>query len=221
MAGRRSISSRPGASRSSSPASWRAPARELARSGGKQVDEAGFVAELEAHRERSRSSTGASFEGGLADQSEEIVRYHTLTHLLQAALRQVLGPHVIQRGSNITRERLRFDFSHEGKPSADQLARVQALVNGWLERELVVERTTLSEPQARALGAIGAFGEKYGETVSVYAMKDRRTGEVISREFCGGPHVESTAGLGRLELVKEQGISAGIRRIKARRVTAS
>ena len=194
--------------------------RELAESAGKQIDEAGFHAELDAHRERSRSTSGKIFEGGLADHSEEIVRYHTLTHLLQAALRKVLGPHVIQRGSNITRERLRFDFSHEGKPSQEQLELVQTLVNEWLQRELVIDRSTMSEPEARALGAIGAFGEKYGETVSVYAIVDQRSGEVISREFCGGPHVGSVTGLGKFELIREQGISAGIRRIKAR-LTAS
>jgi alanyl-tRNA synthetase len=189
--------------------------RELARSSGKSIDEAGVFAELERHRERSRSSTGASFEGGLADHSDEIVRYHTLTHLLQAALRQVLGSHVIQRGSNITRERLRFDFSHDGKPTREQLGRIESLVNEWIERELVVQRSTMTEPQARALGAIGAFGEKYGETVSVYAIVDPQSGEVISREFCGGPHIESTLGLRGLHIVKEQAISAGIRRIKA------
>lgn len=194
--------------------------RELAESSGKQLDEAGFLAELEAHRERSRSSSSGTFEGGLADHSDEIVRYHTVTHLLQAALRRVLGPHVIQRGSNLTRERLRFDFSHEGKPSPEQLKQVEALVNGWLRRELVITRSTMTEPEARALGAIGAFGEKYGETVSVYAIVDHRSGEVISREFCGGPHVGSVNGLGTFELIREQGISAGIRRIKGR-LTAS
>lgn len=191
--------------------------RELAESTGKQVDEDGFRRELDAHRERSRLSSGATFQGGLADHSSQIVGYHTLTHLLQAALREVLGPHVIQRGSNITHERLRFDFSHDDKPAPDQLARVQEIVNGWLARDLVVERASMSEAQARALGAIGAFGEKYGDVVSVYSITDRATREVISREFCGGPHVSSLAELGgrRFHIVREQAISAGIRRIKA------
>ncbi len=131
--------------------------------------------------------------------------------------RGLLHPHVIQRGSNITRERLRFDFSHPDRLAPDQLDRVTTLVNGWLARDLVVERASMSEPAARALGALGAFGEKYGAIVSVYAISDRATGDVISREFCGGPHVASTDELrGRtFRILREQAISAGIRRIKA------
>jgi alanyl-tRNA synthetase len=191
--------------------------RELAEATGTRIDEDGFRAELERHRERSRPTSGATFAGGLADHSAEIVRFHTVTHLLQAALRDVLGTHVIQRGSNLTRERLRFDFSHGEKLAPDQLARVQAQVNGWLARDLVVERASMSEPEARAQGAIGAFGEKYGDIVSVYSITDRVTGEVVSRELCGGPHVASFDELGgrRFQIVREQAISAGIRRIKA------
>jgi len=191
--------------------------RELAQASGTRIDEAGFRAELDAHRARSRLSSGATFQGGLADHSAEIVRYHTLTHLLQAALREVLGSHVIQRGSNITHDRLRFDFSHGDKLAADQLERVQARVNGWLARDLVVERASMTEREARAVGAIGAFGESYGEIVSVYTITDRATAEVVSREFCGGPHVASVRELGgrRFQIVREQAISAGVRRIKA------
>jgi alanyl-tRNA synthetase len=190
--------------------------RELARSSGTTIDESGFQSELERHRQLSRTTSAGAFEGGLADRSAEIVRYHTLTHLLQAALRRVLGEHVVQRGSNITQERLRFDFSHPRKVTSDELAQVQALVNGWLERPLVVERATMPEPQARALGAIGAFGEKYGATVSVYTVSDSASGEVVSCEFCGGPHVGGAGDLtGRLRIVREEAVSAGIRRIKA------
>jgi alanyl-tRNA synthetase len=194
--------------------------RELAEAAGKPVDEDGFRRELEAHRARSRpaaSAAGARFRGGLADHSAEVIRYHTVTHLLQAALRTVLGPHVIQRGSNLTHERLRFDFSHGDKLGPEQLARVEARVDGWLARDLVVERATMSEADARAIGAIGAFGESYGEIVSVYAIADRATGEVVSREFCGGPHVASTAELRgrRFQIIREQAIASGIRRIKA------
>jgi alanyl-tRNA synthetase len=190
--------------------------RELALSQGKRVDEKGFRAELERHRDRSRTTSAGAFQGGLADHSVEIVRYHTLTHLLQAALRQVLGGSVVQRGSNITRERLRFDFSHHRKPTPEELSRVEDLVNGWLSRNLAVDRATMSEAQARALGAIGAFGEKYGETVSVYTISDRDTGQVVSREFCGGPHVSDSRELpGRFRITREEAISAGIRRIKA------
>jgi alanyl-tRNA synthetase len=191
--------------------------RELAEAAGKRVDEDGFRAALEAHRARSRPAGGAKFRGGLADHSAAIVQYHTATHLLQAALRAVLGEHVIQRGSNITHERLRFDFSHHDRLAPEELTRVEQLVNGWLDRDLVVVRAEMSGPQARALGAIGAFGEKYGETVSVYSIADRTTGEVVSREFCGGPHVGALGELGarRLRVVREQAVASGIRRIKA------
>jgi alanyl-tRNA synthetase len=191
--------------------------RELAQAAGKPVDEGGFRRALDAHRARSRPAGGETFRGGLADHSAEVVRYHTVTHLLLAALRAVLGPHVVQRGSNITHERLRFDFSHGERLGAEELAGVAARVAGWLARDLVVERATMTEAEARAIGAIGAFGEKYGEVVSVYAIADRATGEVVSREFCGGPHVASTAELHgrRFRIVREQAIASGIRRIKA------
>jgi alanyl-tRNA synthetase len=187
---------------------------EIAAQHGTPIDRDSIRRALDEHRARSRS---VSFTGGLADHSEQVVRYHTLTHLLQASLRRVLGEHVIQRGSNITPERLRFDYSHDGKPSPDELARVEQLVNAWLARDLVVERHTMSEPEARALGAIGAFGEKYGDAVSVYSIRDVDTLEVISREFCGGPHVQAikTQLRGHFAITREQSISTGVRRIKA------
>ena len=186
---------------------------EIAQQQNISIDRESFRTALEEHRARSRSQVA---KGGLADDSETSVRYHTLTHLLQAALRSVLGDHVIQRGSNITSERLRFDYSHGDKPSHEQLARVEQIVNGWLARDLVVERRTMSEREARELGAIGAFGEKYGETVSVYSVVDVNSLEVISREFCGGPHVHSTRDLdGEFRITREQSISTGVRRIKA------
>jgi alanyl-tRNA synthetase len=191
--------------------------RELAQAAGKPVDEDGFRRELEAHRARSRPAGRETFRGGLADDSAEVVGYHTVTHLLLAALRAELGAHVVQRGSNITHERLRFDFSHGDRLRPEELARVEARVEGWLARDLGVERATMTEAEARAIGAIGAFGEKYGEIVSVYAIADRTTGEVVSREFCGGPHVASTAALRgrRFRIVREQAIASGVRRIKA------
>jgi alanyl-tRNA synthetase len=190
--------------------------RELAAAEGRHVDEDGFRAELERHRERSSTTSAGAFAGGLADGSPAIVRHHTLTHLLQAALRQVLGDHVAQRGSNLTRDRLRFDFAHPAKLSAAEVGRAQDLVNGWIERGFVVERAVMRAPEARALGALGAFGERYGEVVSVYSIADRDTGAILSREICGGPHVASAAELGgRLRIVREEAIAAGIRRIKA------
>jgi alanyl-tRNA synthetase len=190
---------------------------EIAESLGKQIDRESFSAELVRHQERSRTLSSGSFSGGLADHSAQIVRYHTLTHLLQAALREELGEHVIQRGSNITRERLRFDFSHSHKLEPDQLARVEQRVNAWLARPLRVDRSTMSEREARALGALGAFGEKYGETVSVYTICDEETGEIASRELCGGPHVRSPHEhlKGHFRITREEGVSSGVRRIKA------
>jgi alanyl-tRNA synthetase len=181
---------------------------EIAAREGKEVDREDYLREAERHRIASRAI------GGLADSSFEAVRYHTLTHLLQAALRRVLGEHVLQRGSHITHERLRFDFSHPAKLSSAELAEVASLVNGWLSRPFLVERSTMSEREARALGAIAAFGEKYGPTVSVYTV--RGGGDVISRELCGGPHVTSSRDLdGHFQILREQSIAAGIRRIKA------
>ena len=187
---------------------------ELARDAGAAIDRDDFERALAEHRALSRTTSSGAFAGGLADRSEEIVRYHTLTHLLQAALRRVLGEHVIQRGSNITRERLRFDFAHDRKPSPEELARIEALVNTWLARDLEVSRASMTEREARALGAIGAFGEKYADPVSVYTICDRATGEVVSREFCGGPHVTS-APRGHFRILREQALAAGVRRIKA------
>ena len=187
---------------------------EIAAQHGTPIDTASVQRALEEHRERSRSTVAI---GGLADHSQQSVRYHTLTHLLQASLRRVLGDHVIQRGSNITPERLRFDYCHDDKPTPEQLRLIEQHVNDWLARDLVVQRHTMTEREARALGAIGAFGEKYGDVVSVYSIVDTGTLEVISRELCGGPHVQSskTDLVGRFEIVKEQAISAGVRRIKA------
>ena len=189
---------------------------EIAAQQGTPVDRESIRTAMDEHRARSRTPQG-SFAGGLADHSEQVVRYHTLTHLLQASLRRVLGTHVIQRGSNITPERLRFDYAHDGKPSPEQLAAVERQVNDWLARDLHVERRTMSEPEARALGAIGAFGEKYGDVVSVYSIVDAGTLDVVSREFCGGPHVQSIKSQlrGRFEIVREQALSSGVRRIKA------
>jgi alanyl-tRNA synthetase len=186
---------------------------ELARSSGAAIDRDDFERALTEHRELSRTTSSGAFAGGLADGSIEIVRYHTLTHLLQAALRSVLGDHVIQRGSNITHDRLRFDFAHDRKPSTEDLSRVEMLVNDWLTRDLDVTRTSMTEREARVLGAIGAFGEKYSDPVSVYTISDRATGDVISREFCGGPHATSMP-KGRFRILREQALSAGVRRIK-------
>jgi alanyl-tRNA synthetase len=191
---------------------------EIAAGSGVMIDRGSIARIFDEHRERSRTTASGSFAGGLADHGAPMVRYHTLTHLLQAALREVLGPHVIQRGSNITHERLRFDYAHDGKPTREQLARVEQIINAWLERDLVVERRTMSEREARALGATGAFGERYGDVVIVYSIVDVDTLEVVSRELCGGPHVKAIKHdlRGQFSIVKEQALSAGVRRVKGR-----
>jgi alanyl-tRNA synthetase len=180
--------------------------QELAGEEGIEVDLEGYRRSEERHREASKSVQAA---GGLMDDSEESVRYHTATHLLHAALRKVLGEHVFQRGSNITRERLRFDFSHPAPLTKEQIAAVEALVQEWIDAGLPVEREVVPQEEARRQGAIGLFDEHYSGLVSVYRIGDK------SLEFCGGPHVRNTAELGRFHLVKEQSVGAGLRRIRA------
>ncbi len=167
------------------------------------------------HQEISRAGAEKKFKGGLADTSDEVVRLHTATHLLNAALRKVLGEHVWQKGSNITPERTRFDFTHTEKMTAEQLAEVEGLVNEWIAANLEVVREEMPREKAEELGAIGVFGEKYPDTVSIYTVKNPETEEVVSREFCGGPHVERIGELGTFKIQKEESSSAGIRRIKA------
>ncbi len=164
---------------------------------------------MNEQKERSRTATAGVFKGGLADHSEQVTKYHTANHLMYAALRHVLGNHVIQRGSNITEERLRFDFSHTEKVTPEQLKEVEEIVNHQIHRDLPVTMEELPTQDAFAAGAIGAFGDKYGDTVKVYTIGD------FSKEICGGPHVEQTGVLGHFKITKEESSSAGVRRIKA------
>lgn len=182
---------------------------EMAREQGFEVDVPGFEAAYVRHQELSRAGAEQKFKGGLADQSEVTARLHTATHLLQAALRRILGTHVEQRGSNITAERLRFDFSHPDKVSPEDLARAEALVNEAIQRDLEVVCREMPVDEARKLGAMGLFGEKYGEIVKVYSIGD------VSCEICGGPHAARTGELGKFRIVKEESSSRGVRRIKA------
>jgi alanyl-tRNA synthetase len=188
---------------------------DLARSKGLHPYRTEFEEAFTRHKDLSRTASAGTFKGGLADQSDVVVRYHTATHLMHRALREVLGEHVIQKGSNINAERTRFDFSHPAKVLPEQLARVEEMVNGWIQRDLPMTREMMPKERALELGALGAFGEKYGDTVSVYTIEDPATGEIVSREFCGGPHVEHTGTIGTFKIVKEEAISSGIRRIKA------
>ena len=167
------------------------------------------------HSESSTTVSAGMFKGGLADHSEKIIRLHTATHLINAALRKILGDHVWQKGSNITSERTRFDFTHPKKLTDEQKKKVEELANGWVERELEVKKEIMPLEEARKLGAIGVFGEKNPNTVNVYSVLDPKAGEVNSREFCGGPHISHTGKIGKIKIIKEESISAGVRRIRA------
>jgi len=173
------------------------------------IDQSEFKKEFEKHQKLSRAGAEQKFKGGLADQSEMATKYHTATHLLHQALRQVLGDHVQQRGSNITDKRLRFDFSHSGKLTEEQKNQVEKLVNDAIKADYQVNLEEMTVDQAKDAGAIGLFEAKYGDKVKVYSIGD------LSREICGGPHVERIGGLGHFRIKKEQASSAGVRRIKA------
>jgi alanyl-tRNA synthetase len=182
---------------------------ELAREHGMAVDRKGFDEAFEKHQELSKAGAEKIFKGGLADNSEMTTRLHSATHLLHQALRQVLGAHVAQKGSNITPERLRFDFTHPAPMTADEVKKVEAIVNEQIARDLPVTMEVMSLEQAKAAGSIALFGEKYEEKVKVYSIGD------FSKEVCGGPHVQKTGALGRFVIQKEQSSSAGVRRIRA------
>ena len=187
---------------------------ELAESFGQEVNREEFAAEFKKHQDLSRTASAGEFKGGLADHSDIVVRYHTATHLLHKALRTVLGEDVWQKGSNITSERTRFDFSYPQKLTDEQKKEVEDLVNKWIGMDLDMKQEMMPLEKARELNAIGMFGEKYADVVSIYTATDKNTGEVISREFCGGPHVEHTGTIGKFRIAKEEAVSAGMRRIK-------
>ena len=183
--------------------------RELAQEHGFTVDEKGFAAAFEKHQEVSRAGAEQQFKGGLADHSEATTALHTATHLLHAALSKVLGGYVKQLGSNITAERLRFDFNHPQPMTKEELKEVEDLVNEQIKKDLPVTCETMSVEEAKDLGAAAQFDSKYGEKVTVYSIGD------FSKEVCGGPHVTHTGDMGHFKIVKEQSSSAGVRRIKA------
>jgi alanyl-tRNA synthetase len=186
-------------------------AREKQVKLGESGAEADFVIAFERskqrHAEASRTASAGKFKGGLQDQSEQTTKLHTATHLLHQALRQVLGPHVQQAGSNITAERLRFDFTHPEKLTKDQLAHIEQIVNEEIQADLPVTIETTSLDEALKSGALAFFGERYGEKVKVYSIGD------FSKEVCGGPHVEHTGVLGRFQVGKEEAIGSGKRRV--------
>lgn len=191
--------------------------QELIGERGGNLDVEEFTKEFKKHQELSRSASSGAFKGGLADHSEETTRLHTATHLLHKALRTVLGDHVAQKGSNITAERLRFDFSHTEKMTPEQIKSVEEIVNETIIRDLPVRFEEMTVDEAKTAGAIGLFEDRYaklGGNVKVYLVGDDTVG-YFSKEICGGPHVTRTGELGRFSIQKEEAVSAGVRRIKA------
>ncbi len=182
---------------------------ELAGAKGYTIDMEAYEKAFEEHQKLSRDGAEKKFSGGLADDSEIVTKLHTATHLLHEALRRVLGEHVAQKGSNITAERLRFDFSHPQKMTKEEIAEVERLVNEAIQKDHAITMVEKTVDEAKAEGAIGLFGDKYGAKVKVYSIGD------FSKEICGGPHVEKTSLLGTFKIKKETSSSAGIRRIKA------
>ncbi len=182
---------------------------ELAKEEGLEVDMKNYQKLFEEHQAKSRMGSEAKFKGGLASTGEMEVKYHTATHLLNAALKKVLGDHVHQKGSNITAERLRFDFSHGAKMTDEEKKKVEDLVNEYIKQDIKVERLEMKKDEAIALGAEAMFLDKYGDEVTVYKIGD------VSLELCGGPHVSRTGELGTFKIKKEEASSSGVRRIKA------
>ncbi|MDO8676044.1 MAG: alanine--tRNA ligase [Candidatus Azambacteria bacterium] len=186
---------------------------DIARENNTEVDVKGFNRKKTVHQELSRTASAGMFKGGLADNSEQTAKYHTATHLLLAALRQVLGEHIFQKGSNITAERLRFDFSHPEKINEEQKKKVEELVNIVIQKNLPVVCEEMSFDEAKEKNATGVFEHKYGERVKVYTIGEDEN--IFSREICGGPHALNTGVLGRFKIIKEEAVSAGVRRVKA------
>lgn len=183
--------------------------KELAAEKGFTVDVKGFEEAFAKHQDLSRTAVAGQFKSGLGDHSEQTTALHTATHMLQAALREVLGDHVQQKGSNITPERLRFDFTHNEKMTPEQIKRVEDIVNEEIAKDLKVSVQTMTPEEAHKQGAMAFFSSKYGEQVTVYSIGD------FSKEVCAGPHVEHTGDMGHFHILKEESSSAGVRRIKA------
>lgn len=199
--------------------------KEIAHERGIKIDEKAFLDLMEKHRQLSRAGSEQKFKGGLADHSEATVRLHTTHHILLKALQMVLGEHVKQRGSNITGERLRIDFSHDTKMTDEQKREVERIVNEAIQQHLPMTRSTMPKDEAEHLGAQHEFGAKYPDIVSVYSLgpigatlEDPQFDKAFSIEFCGGPHVQNTdeiAQAGTFKITKEEAVASGIRRIKA------
>lgn len=182
---------------------------ELAKEKKVDVDTEGFKKEYEKHQQISRIGSEQKFKGGLADTTEQTTRLHTAAHLVAEALRRILGKEIVQKGSNITAERLRFDFNFDRKLTDEEIKKTEGLVNEQIQKNIAVEKKEMSLEDAKNLGAQGVFTEKYGSSVFVYIIGD------FSKEICGGPHVKNTGELGKFKITKQESVSAGVRRIKA------
>ncbi|MBI4091116.1 alanine--tRNA ligase, partial [candidate division WWE3 bacterium] len=188
--------------------------QEIAKEVNVEVDVKEFNNAYDKHKEKSRKGTEAKFKGGLEGTTDKHVKYHTATHLLHKALRDVLGESVYQKGSNITTERLRFDFSYDRKVTPEQLKAVEDIVNLKISQALPVKNLTMSREEAEKAGALHLFNEKYGDNVKVYFIGEALD-KAFSKEFCGGPHVENIAELGVFKIIKDEAVSDGVRRIRA------
>ena len=187
---------------------------ELAHERGTSIDREAFDQKLKEHQDKSRTQSAGTFKGGLANTNPETVKLHTAHHLLLAALQQVLGVEVKQRGSNITEERLRMDFVFDRKMTDEEKKQAEDIVNEKIKQGLNVVRKEMKLEDAQKLGAEMEFGAKYPEVVSVYFIEEK-DGSHFSKEFCGGPHVANTSELGNFKIQKEEAVSQGVRRIKA------
>jgi len=187
--------------------------RELAEEENLSIDLDGYQKALEKHQKKSRAAAKDFFKGGLADTTEKSTKYHTATHLLNAALRKVLGDHIHQKGSNINPERLRFDFSHDSRLTDEEAAKVEDLVNEQIKKKLPITFKEMPKEQALKIVPDAMFADKYGNTVKVYFIGQEK--DPFSTEICGGPHVKNTGELGHFKIIKQESVGAGVRRIKA------
>jgi len=190
--------------------------REIFEEKGQEIDKEEFEKAFNEHKEKSKTSSAGMFKGGLADSSIETTALHTATHLLHKALHEILGEKISQKGSNITKERLRFDFSFDRKLTESEIKEIDDLINNQIDKNLKVKKEMMSLKDAQEQGAFAFFGEKYGENVSVYTIFDETTGEEFSKEVCGGPHVNSLSELkGHVKIIKQEKLGANIVRVYA------
>jgi alanyl-tRNA synthetase len=189
--------------------------QELAKQKGVELDKAEFDKVFDEHKQGSRTASAGMFKGGLADHSEITTKLHTATHLLHKALRSVLGNEVHQAGSNITPDRLRFDYTFAGKPTAEQLKEIESIINEKVKEDLPVTKRIEDKQEAIESGAMAFFAEKYPDKVSVYIIGKNPDKDWFSKELCGGPHVEHTGVIGQVKVMKDESLGSGTRRIYA------